>query len=614
MQLWLIPLIPLIGFAINGIFGHRAPKRFVNFVAVGSVAVSFALVLQAISALWPLDVAYVERTYTWIQSGDLHIGVDFALDRLSAIMLLVVCGVGLLIHTYAIGYMEHEKGYARFFSYMNLFMFFMLTLVLGANFPILFVGWEGVGLCSYLLIGFYYDRDYATTAGNKAFIVNRIGDMAFIVAIFLIFLQFGTFDFAGISAKMAGMPVEVGFGALSLISLLLFIGATGKSAQIPLYVWLPDAMAGPTPVSALIHAATMVTAGVYMVARTASLYEHTPMVMEIVALVGLATAVMAAIIGLAQNDIKKVFAYSTVSQLGYMFLALGVGAFSAGIFHVMTHAFFKALLFLGAGSVIHAVSGEQDIWKMGGLRKKTPITFATLMVAGVAISGVYPFAGFFSKDEILLATHHHAPWMYWVATATAGMTAFYVFRALFVTFFGEYRGEAHPHESPTSMTLPLIGLAVLSTVGGFLNVPQFLEPMFPLAEGGHNALLVYIALGSGLTGIVLAYVFYVLNPRLPESIANGLGGAYRLVLNKFYIDEIYDSLVVRPVLWSARDVFWAMDRVVVDGAVNGVASQARAVGRVLRSWQTGSIRTYASWVVIGSVIIMLIVSIAGGVR
>lgn len=614
MQLWLIPLIPLIGFAINGIFGHRAPKRFVNFVAVGSVAISFALALQAISALWPLDVAYVERTYTWIQSGDLHIGVDFALDRLSAIMLLVVCGVGLLIHTYAIGYMEHEKGYARFFSYMNLFMFFMLTLVLGANFPILFVGWEGVGLCSYLLIGFYYDRDYATTAGNKAFIVNRIGDMAFIVAIFLIFLQFGTFDFAAISAKMAGMPVEVGFGALSLISLLLFIGATGKSAQIPLYVWLPDAMAGPTPVSALIHAATMVTAGVYMVARTASLYEHTPMVMEIVALVGLATAVMAAIIGLAQNDIKKVFAYSTVSQLGYMFLALGVGAFSAGIFHVMTHAFFKALLFLGAGSVIHAVSGEQDIWKMGGLRKKTPITFATLMVAGVAISGVYPFAGFFSKDEILLATHHHAPWMYWVATATAGMTAFYVFRALFVTFFGEYRGEAHLHESPTSMTLPLIGLAVLSTVGGFLNVPQFLEPMFPLAEGGHNALLVYIALGSGLTGIVLAYVFYVLNPRLPESIANGLGGAYRLVLNKFYIDEIYDFLVVRPVLWSARDVFWAMDRVVVDGAVNGVASQARAVGRVLRSWQTGSIRTYASWVVIGSVIIMLIVSIAGGVR
>ena len=614
MQLWLIPLIPLIGFAINGIFGHRAPKRFVNFVAVGSVAVSFALVLQAISALWPLDVAYVERTYTWIQSGDLHIGVDFALDRLSAIMLLVVCGVGLLIHTYAIGYMEHEEGYARFFSYMNLFMFFMLTLVLGANFPVLFVGWEGVGLCSYLLIGFYYDRDYATTAGNKAFIVNRIGDMAFIVAIFLIFLQFGTFDFASISAKMAGMPVEVGFGALSLITLLLFIGATGKSAQIPLFVWLPDAMAGPTPVSALIHAATMVTAGVYMIARTASLYEHTPMVMEIVALVGLATAVMAAIIGLAQNDIKKVFAYSTVSQLGYMFLALGVGAFSAGIFHVMTHAFFKALLFLGAGSVIHAVSGEQDIWKMGGLRKKTPITFATLMVAGMAISGVYPFAGFFSKDEILLAAHHHAPWMYWVATATAGMTAFYVFRALFVTFFGEYRGKAHPHESPASMTLPLIGLAVLSTVGGFLKVPQFLEPMFPLAEGGHNALLVYIALGSGLTGIVLAYVFYVLSPRLPESIANGLGGAYRLVLNKFYVDEIYDFLVVRPVLWSARDVFWAMDRVIVDGAVNGVASQARAVGRVLRSWQTGSIRTYASWVVIGSVIIMLIVSIAGGVR
>lgn len=614
MHLWLIPLVPLIGFVINGVFGHRAPRRFVNFVAVGSVAISFALALQAISALWPLDGAYAERTYTWIQSGDLRIGVDFVLDRLSAVMLLVVCGVGLLIHTYAIGYMEHEGSYARFFSYMNLFMFFMLTLVLGGNFPVLFVGWEGVGLCSYLLIGFYYDRDYAVAAGNKAFIVNRIGDMAFIVAIFLIFLQFGTFDFAEIAAKVASIPVEVGFGALSLITLLLFIGATGKSAQIPLYVWLPDAMAGPTPVSALIHAATMVTAGVYMIARTAGLYQHTPMVMEIVAIVGLATAVVAAIIGLAQNDIKKVFAYSTVSQLGYMFLALGVGAFSAGIFHVMTHAFFKALLFLGAGSVIHAVHGEQDIWKMGGLRKKIPITFATLMVAGVAISGVYPFAGFFSKDEILLATHHHAPWMYWVATATAGMTAFYVFRALFVTFFGEYRGHAHPHESPPSMTLPLIGLAVLSTVGGFLNVPHFLEAMFPLAEGGHDAVLVYIALGTGLSGIALAYVFYVVNPRIPESIANGLGALYRLVVNKFYVDEIYDFLVVRPVLASSRDIFWAMDRVVVDGAVNGVASQARAVGRVLRSWQTGSIRTYASWIAIGSVIIMLIVSIAGGVR
>ncbi len=614
MQLWLIPLVPLIGFVINGVFGHRAPKRFVNFVAVGSVAISFALVLRAISALWPLDNAYVEQTYTWIQSGNLRIGVDFVLDRLSAVMLLVVSGVGLLIHTYSIGYMEHEGSYARFFSYMNLFMFFMLTLVLGGNFPVLFVGWEGVGLCSYLLIGFYYDRDYAVTAGNKAFIVNRIGDMAFIIAIFLVFLQFGTFDFAQIAAKVDTLPVEAGFGALSLITLLLFVGATGKSAQIPLYVWLPDAMAGPTPVSALIHAATMVTAGVYMVARTATMYQHTPIVMEVVAIVGLATAVVSAIIGLAQNDIKKVFAYSTVSQLGYMFLALGVGAFSAGIFHVMTHAFFKALLFLGAGSVIHAVHGEQDIWKMGGLRKKTPVTFLTLMVAGVAISGVYPFAGFFSKDEILLAAHHHAPWMYWVATATAGMTAFYVFRALFVTFFGEYRGHAHPHESPPSMTLPLVGLAILSTVGGFLNVPHFLEAMFPLAEGGHDATLVYIALATGLGGILLAFVFYVVNPGIPQSIANGLGAIYRLVVNKFYVDEIYDFLVVRPVLTSSRDVFWAMDRVIVDGAVNGVASQARAVGRVLRSWQTGSIRTYASWVAIGSVIIMLIVSIAGGVR
>ncbi len=614
MQLWLIPLVPLIGFAINGVFGHRASKRFVNFVAIGSVAVSFALVLQAISALWPMEVPYVERTYTWIQSGDLQIGVDMAIDRLTAVMLLVVTGVGLLIHTYAIGYMEHEEGYARFFAYLNLFMFFMLTLVLGANFPMLFVGWEGVGLCSYLLIGFYYDRNYATTAGNKAFIVNRIGDMAFILAIFLIFIEFKTFDFIALFSKVAAMPVETGFGTLSLIALLLFIGATGKSAQIPLFIWLPDAMAGPTPVSALIHAATMVTAGVYMVARSAVLYQHTPMVMEIVAMIGAATAVMAALIGLTQNDIKKVFAYSTVSQLGYMFMALGVGAFSAGIFHVMTHAFFKALLFLGAGSVIHAVHGEQDIWKMGGLRKKTPITFATLMVAGIAISGVWPFAGFFSKDEILLAAYHHAPWMYWVGTATAAVTAFYVFRALFVTFFGEYRGDAHPHESPASMTLPLVALALLSAVGGFLNVPHFLEPIFPLAEGEHNSLLVYISLGAGLLGIALAYVFYVVSPGIPARISDGLGAVYRLVSNKFYVDEIYDFLIVRPLLSSSKSVFWAMDRLVVDGAVNGVAAQARSVGHVLRSWQSGSIRTYASWVVIGSVIIMLIVSVAGGVR
>ncbi len=615
MQLWLIPLIPLIGFAINGIFGHRAPKRFVNFVAIGSVAISFALVIQVLATLWPLDVTYVERGYPWIQSGDLRIGFDMAVDRLTAIMLLVVTGVGLLIHTYATGYMAHEQGYARFFAYLNLFMFFMLTLVLAANFPLLFVGWEGVGLCSYLLIGFYYDREYATTAGNKAFIVNRIGDMAFILAIFLIFVQFRTFDFAAIFAKLPALQADPGFGALGLITLLLFIGATGKSAQLPLFVWLPDAMAGPTPVSALIHAATMVTAGIYMVARSAPLYQMTPAVLEIVAIVGLATAVFAAIIGLAQNDIKKVFAYSTVSQLGYMFLALGVGAYSAGIFHVMTHAFFKALLFLGAGSVIHAVSGEQDIWKMGGLRKKTPITFATLMVAGIAIAGVYPFSGFFSKDEILLAAHHHAPWMYWVGVATAAMTAFYVFRALFVTFFGSYRGDAHPHESPKSMTLPLVALALLSLGGGFLNVPQFLQPMFPLGDHGHDVTLVAIALGAGLLGILMAFVFYVAKPELPGQIAASAGGLHRLVFNKFYVDEIYDALFVKPLLQSSRAFFWPiMDTKLIDGAVNGVAAQARNVGRVLRSWQSGSIRTYASWVVVGSVVILLIVTMAGGVR
>jgi NADH-quinone oxidoreductase subunit L len=432
MQLWLIPILPLAGFLINGLLGRRFSKGTVNAVAIGSVALSFAWVLKTIFALGALAGVYSEHYFTWIRSGALNIGCDFAVDRLTIVMLLVVTGVGAVIHVYSIGYMAHEGGYYRFFAFLNLFMFFMLVLVLASNYLVMFVGWEGVGLCSYLLIGFYFDKKFATDAGNKAFIVNRIGDFGFSLAMFYMVKNFGSLDFATVFKQAPGAPEAT----LTIIGLLLMLGACGKSAQLPLYVWLPDAMAGPTPVSALIHAATMVTAGVYMTARSWAIYTHAPAAMNAIAIIGLATAFFAATIGLAQNDIKKVFAYSTVSQLGYMFLGVGCGAFSAGIYHLVTHAFFKALLFLGAGSVIHALSGEQDLRHMGGLRKKIPWTYATMMCAAVAIAGVPPFSGFFSKDAILVAAHQHAPWMYWLGTLTAGITAFYVFRAIFLAFFG----------------------------------------------------------------------------------------------------------------------------------------------------------------------------------
>jgi len=434
MTLWLIPFFPLIGFLLNGLFGKRFSKQIINYIAIGSVALSFLLVLVLLGKTYPLTTQYSEHDFTWIQSGFLNIGFDLVVDRLTAVMLLVVTGVGLLIHTYALGYMEHEGGYYRFFSYLNLFMFFMLILVLAANLLLVFVGWEGVGLCSYLLVGFYFQEKFAGDAANKAFIVNRIGDFGFSLGIFLTVIVFRTLDFGKIAAAAANMPVEATVGSLTAITLLLFVGATGKSAQLPLYVWLPDAMAGPTPVSALIHAATMVTAGVYMIARFAFLYDHAPLAMHVVAVIGLLTAVFAATIGITQNDIKKVFAYSTVSQLGYMFLGVGVGAYSAGVFHLMTHAFFKALLFLGAGSVIHGLNGEQDLRHMGGLRKAMPITFATLGIASLAISGFPLFSGFFSKDAILTAAYEKAHWMFWVGAITAGITAFYVFRAYFLTF------------------------------------------------------------------------------------------------------------------------------------------------------------------------------------
>lgn len=601
-HLWLIPAFPLLGFLVNGIFGRRRANAFVNVVAVGSVLLSFAWVVKTLLALGALETAHIERYFTWFQSGALRVGFDFSVDRLTAVMLLVVTGIGSLIHIYATGYMSHEGGYYRFFAYLNLFMFFMLVLVLSANYILLFVGWEGVGLCSYLLIGFYFLKKSATNAGMKAFIVNRIGDVGFSLAMFLIVINFGSLDFDKVLPAAAGKPET----ALTAIALLLLLGACGKSAQVPLYVWLPDAMEGPTPVSALIHAATMVTAGVYLIARSSVIYTHAPEAMHVVAIVGLVTATFAATIGLAQNDIKKVFAYSTVSQLGYMFLGLGVGAFSAGIFHLMTHAFFKALLFLGAGSVIHALSGEQDMRHMGGLWNKIPRTFATIFCAAVAIAGVPPFSGFHSKDAILLAAHHHAPWMYWVGVITAGMTAFYVFRAVFMTFFGTYRGHHHPHESPASMTVPLMALALLSLGGGYIDVPKWLEPMFPAAEGHHDFTLVAISVAAGLGGIALAYVMYVLQPGLADSVSGAFGGLYKLVYNKYFVDEIYDAAVVRPVVAGSRTVLWKwVDAAGIDGIVNGVGSLARSIGGGLALLQSGNVRSYATWVVCGSIVLIV---------
>jgi NADH-quinone oxidoreductase subunit L len=479
----------------------------------------------------------------------------------------------------------------------------------------MFVGWEGVGLCSYLLIGFYFLEKFATDAGNKAFIVNRIGDFGFSLGMFLIFITFGSLDFQKVFAGAKSMPHDVGAGIFTAICLLLFVGAAGKSAQIPLYVWLPDAMAGPTPVSALIHAATMVTAGVYMVARSAELFVHSGIAMNVMAAVGLATAVMAATIGLVQNDIKKVYAYSTVSQLGYMFLACGAGAFAVGIYHVVTHAFFKALLFLGAGSVIHALSGEQDLQHMGGLRRHTKITFATLFAAALAISG-FPFtSGFFSKDAILVAAYHKHPVLFWIGVITAAMTAFYVFRSIFLAFFGDYRGHHHPHESPLVMTGPLMVLAVLSLVGGFIPIPHFLQPVFPEIHEAHDAWLGYVATAAGLSGILLAYFFYVARPAMADSMARTFSTPYRWLYNKYFVDEAYDAMVIEPVVQGSRSVLWrGFDVRLIDGIVNGLGLRSRDIGRGLRRLQSGNIRSYAAWVVFGSIIVIAYMGLAGGVR
>ncbi|MGE5644190.1 MAG: NADH-quinone oxidoreductase subunit L [Acidobacteriota bacterium] len=614
-HLWLIPAFPLAGFLANGILGRRLPKAAVNLIAIGAALLSFAWVLKTVLALQPLETAHIERYFDWIRIGDFRVGYDLAVDRLSAVMLLVVTGVGLLIHIYSTGYMAHEGGYYRFFAYLNLFMFFMLTLVLAANYLVMFVGWEGVGLCSYLLIGFWFRKKSATNAGNKAFIVNRIGDFGFSLAIFLIVISFGSLDFGTVFAGLSRWQPDAGWGTLAIIALLLLVGATGKSAQIPLYVWLPDAMEGPTPVSALIHAATMVTAGVYMIARSAPLYVMAPVAMDFVAAIGIATAFFAATIGMVQTDIKRVFAYSTVSQLGYMFVGVGTGVFGAGIFHLVTHAFFKALLFLGAGSVIHALSGEQDMRYMGGLRKKTPVTFWTMLAGAAAISALPFTSGFYSKDEILLGAWHRSPVLFWFGILTAAMTAFYVFRAIFLTFFGKYRGEAHPHESPPAMTLPLVVLAVLSLGGGAFAVSTWLDPVFPKLELHHNPALVFVSIAAALAGVAGAWVMYVWRPGLPEAIAARLGPVYRLVWNKYFVDQVYNAVVVRPTVAGSREALWrGVDQDIIDGAVNGVGARVRGIGNVLRRAQSGNIRSYAAWVLLGSVFVLIAYGLSGGMR
>jgi len=664
LNLWLIPILPLAGAAINGFLGNKSSRQAITTVALFFSGAAFAMALWVAARFSSLSLPYQEFVAHWIRSGSFSADFAFYLDQLSLVMLLVVTGVGFLIHVYSIGYMWEDPSYYRFFSYLNLFMFFMLTLVLAGNYLLMFIGWEGVGLASYLLIGFWFTKDSAASAGKKAFIVNRIGDFGFLIALFLLIKHFGSLNFAQVFHSVTPLsPEKAGAGLLTTIGILLMVGACGKSAQIPLYVWLPDAMEGPTPVSALIHAATMVTAGVYMVSRSHVIFERAPVALTVVAIIGTLTAFFAATIGIAQTDIKKVLAYSTVSQLGYMFMACGVGAFSAGIFHLMTHAFFKGLLFLAAGSVIHAVGGEQDMRRMGGLRSKIPWTFWTMTAGTLAIAGIPGLAGFFSKDEILWRAYQ-ASWAYWlVGAVTAFMTSFYMFRLWFLTFFGEYRGEsevadnhaihaahdAHSghghggvHESPKVMLIPLAILAVLSVIGGYIGVPgslggnnqfdKFLGPVFhashparaqntatgerdaseretegPEPKSGASTELMFTAISVtlALLGFGFAWLLYYRNPQLPEKIAVSFSSAYQTLLHKYYVDELYAALFVKPLIDGSTQILWQdVDRKLIDAAVNDSADGARHVSDEARHMQSGNIRSYAGWIAAGSAVVI----------
>jgi len=647
--IWLIPFFPALGFIVNSAFGSRASKTVVSWVACLAIFLSFLatvgvfwefLQLPAAARIWEREIT------TWIASGELSVSIGFRLDALSVIMCLVVTGVAFLIHVYSVGYMHDDPGFRRFFIYLNLFVFMMLLLVTGNNLLLMFVGWEGVGLCSYLLIGFWYEKDSASDAGKKAFVVNRVGDFGFLIGIFLLFVSLGAQGVWTLNFGEIGKNAHLlSGGAATIITLLFFMGAVGKSAQIPLYVWLPDAMEGPTPVSSLIHAATMVTAGVYMIARLNFLYSMAPDTMLVVAIIGVLTAFFAASIGFAQYDIKKILAYSTISQLGYMFVAVGVGAYAAGIFHLMTHAFFKGLLFLGAGSVMHAMSGELDIRKMGGLRKKAPITYWTFFIACLAIAGIPGFSGFFSKDEILwkaFSSAHGDPLIWLLAAVTAGMTAFYMFRLFFGTFHGDCRAseevKRHIHESPRVMTIPLTILAFLSLVGGYVGIPhllgggnaieRFLAPVFgpeaPVKAGlgfdlirtawastgaaGHDAsvelALMAASILIALIGIAAAYLFYVKNPALPGRFAAKWSRLYHWVHHKYFVDELYDFLFVRGTLKAGDFLRRVMDDWMIEGLVNGMADWVRRAGGRLRKVETGYVQEYAFGIIVGAIIVV----------
>lgn len=630
--IYLAVFLPLLGFLINGIFGTKIKnEKVIGLIGSGAIGISFLIVVGAFFETLALPVD--QRTnfvnlFTWMKVGSLDVSFAYQVDQLSLIMALVVTGVGFIIHVYSIGYMHGDKAFWRFFAYLNLFIFAMMNLIMADNFVLMFLGWEGVGLCSYLLIGFWYDKDFekstTSAAGLKAFVVNRIGDVGFLLAMFLIYLFFDSLKFSEVFSRAVSFDVPEHI--FMLITLLLFIGATGKSAQIPLFVWLPDAMAGPTPVSALIHAATMVTAGVYMVARTSVLYAMAPTTMMIVAVIGVFTAFFAATIGLVQNDIKKVLAYSTISQLGYMFLAMGAGAFSAGIFHLMTHAFFKALLFLGAGSIIHAMHEQQDIQHYGGLKKYMPITYGTFLVAAMAISGIPPFSGFFSKDEILWFSYTNLGFVFWlIGVLTAIMTAFYMFRLYFLTFDGKPRfdeKQTHPHESSKLMTVPLIVLAVLSAIGGFIGIPEifsgahgnafhtWLSPIFKSAElklsyyGAHSHfeeyLLMAISVAGALGGILGAAYVYLKRPSIAANTVEKFKLIYTTLWNKYYVDEVYDATVINPIVNSSRSFLWKIfDNKIIDGLVNGLARSVGDVSSLIRKMQTGIVQSYALVMMIG---------------
>lgn len=621
----LIPLIPFAGFLINGLGFRHIPKSLVPLIGTGASFLSFLCVF--FTYLQFNGDPILVKLFDWITVGSLNIGFTFQIDQLSLIMLFVITGVGTLIHGYSAGYMSHDAGYGKFFAYLNLFLFSMIILVLGGNYLMMFIGWEGVGLCSYLLIGFWNKNTNYADAARKAFIMNRVGDLGFLIGIFLIISTFGTVEYGEVFSKATAFPV--GDAVITAITLALFVGAMGKSAQIPLFTWLPDAMAGPTPVSALIHAATMVTSGIYMIVRSNVLYTLSPFTLEVVAWIGLATALLGAVIGLFQNDIKKVLAYSTVSQLGYMFIGLGVMAYSSGLFHVITHAFFKALLFLGAGSVIHAMSNDQDIRNMGGLWSKIKITAITFLIGTIAISGIPPFAGFFSKDEILAHTYEHNKLMWILALAGSFLTAFYMFRLFFVTFTGKFRGtkeqEHHLHESPSSMTLPLMVLAGLSVLGGFIGMPvvfhaphylnEFLSPVYEGSRAvkesfGHVHLshstewiLMGVSVGVAAIAIFLSYTVYGKGGSVPAPDQE-VTGIRKIIYDKFYIDELYNAVFVQPVMRLSSWLHSAMDKRVIGGLINGIGGSVVETGSILRKLQTGNIGTYV-WLITLGVIIFL---------